>query len=125
MKVSGLLLLAVYAMISSSALLLLKVGLTLPSFHLEIRPNLSVGLNPQVIWGVLLYGISFLGWVVLIRHLNVSLAYPVSVGLIQISLMVSAMLLFHQRPSSLVFVGVGLIVLGVALVSIGSPTGNI
>ncbi|MDA8195378.1 MAG: hypothetical protein M0Z53_15500 [Thermaerobacter sp.] len=120
MNVSSWVLFVVYALMSTAALLLMKSGLASPSFHLQTRPNFSLTLNYALVSGVALYVASFLTWLSIIRTASVVIAYPLSIGLIQLFLLGASYLLMHQRISVYTIIGAAFVLCGIALLSIAS-----
>ena len=104
--------LLVHVALAVTALELLSISLTAESPSQSWLPPITVTL----ISGVLLYGVSFLVWLWIVGNADVSRLYPLAVGLISVSLLAISVL----RGQQLEFqagLGVGLILLGVFLVS--------
>jgi drug/metabolite transporter (DMT)-like permease len=73
-------------------------------------------LNPYVLGGFALYGISALMWMVILSRVNLSFAYPmVSVGYVFV--VVSSRYFFHEPVTPLRLVGTLVICFGVFLIS--------
>ncbi len=120
MSLSHWLLFVFYAMMSTLALLLMKSGLSSPSFHVQFHPTVSLSFNYRLILGIILYIASFLTWLLIIRHASVVIAYPLSIGLIQLFLMVGSHLIFHSRLTLVTIVGSILVLAGVVLLSMST-----
>lgn len=101
--------------------LLLKAGMNgIGYFDYTLSSLISVGLraamNPGIALGLLLYGLSFVLWLVVLSRLEVSLAYPLlSIGYI-IMPFVSYLFLGETLSLSRVL-GISVIIVGVFLVS--------
>lgn len=101
--------------------LLLKMGMNgIGYFDYTLNNFLSVGLkaamNPGIIFGLFLYGLSFVLWLVVLSRLEVSLAYPLlSIGYI-IMPVVSYLFLGEVLSLTRIF-GICIIIVGVCLVS--------
>lgn len=73
-------------------------------------------MNPFVLGGFLLYGISSLVWMMIISRVPLSLAYPmISIGYVVV--VVLSRVLFHEHVSAMRFAGTLVICAGVVLIS--------
>lgn len=89
----------------------------------RIKPEASLWLSlwrllwiPQLSLGLLCFGTSFLLWIFVLRRLPLSIAYPmVSLNYLIVTLL--AVLVLHERFTLSKAVGLGLIMLGVAVIS--------
>ncbi len=101
--------------------LLLKTGMnTIGHFQIEANNLLSTGLkiatNPNIVIGLLLYGLSFGLWLVALSRLDVSIAYPLlSIGYIIMPFV--AYLFLGEVLSILRIIGICIIIVGVYIVS--------
>jgi len=70
--------------------------------------------------GVALYAISMLSWIFALSRFDVSLAYPMlSISYILVYVGAIALPGLNETASSIKMIGIGIIVLGVALISLG------
>ena len=74
----------------------------------------------RLVLGIILYVASFVTWLLIIRYAPVVIAYPLSIGLIQLFLMVGSHLVLHSRVTSVTIVGSVLVLAGVILLSMGT-----
>ncbi len=80
---------------------------------LEVRHLPRTFLKPAIIGGVIVYGVSQLLWITALRIIDLSLAYPLMIGL-NFSLIMSVAWLYFKEPVSpgklsgvaLIFVGI-------------------
>lgn len=72
--------------------------------------------TPIMLLGLVLYGLGFLAWILILSRVSLSLVYPVVLSLNIISILVLSNLLFHEAVSPLQIVGVVVIVGGIFLV---------
>jgi len=112
-------LLIIYATISTGALLLMRTGMANGSFHFEIWPHLSLTLNYLLIAGILLYMVSFITWLIIIRLAPLATAYPISVGLVQLFLLVVSARLHHRIPS-VAIIGSVLVIAGITFLTMAA-----
>ena len=73
-------------------------------------------LNPYVLGGLALYGISALVWMIILSRVNLSFAYPM-VSLGYVFVVISSRYLFHEPVSALRLIGTLVICFGVFLIS--------
>ncbi len=101
--------------------LLLKTGMnTIGHFQIEannlLTTTIRIATNPNIIIGLLLYGLSFALWLVALSRLDVSIAYPLlSIGYIIMPFV--AYLFLGEVLSILKIVGICIIIAGVYIVS--------
>lgn len=101
--------------------LLLKTGMnTIGHFQLEanslLNTTIKIATNPNIIIGLLLYGLSFALWLVALSRLDVSIAYPLlSIGYIIMPFV--AYLFLGEVLSILRITGICIIIAGVYIVS--------
>ncbi len=119
MSLSHWFLFVLYAMMSTIALLLMKSGLSSPSFHVQLHPMISISFSYRLVLGMSLYIASFVTWLLIIRHASVVIAYPLSIGLIQFFLMVGSHIFLHSRLTVITIIGSVLVLAGVVLLSLG------
>ncbi|MFH1277359.1 MAG: EamA family transporter [Candidatus Eisenbacteria bacterium] len=83
----------------------------------QILSKMSVAfLNPYVIGGLLLYGISAIVWMIVLSRVDLSFAYPM-VSLGYVFVVVSSKYIFDERVTALRLIGTLVICLGVFLIS--------
>jgi drug/metabolite transporter (DMT)-like permease len=93
---------------------------TIGHFQMEatnlLNTSIKIATNPNIIIGLLLYGLSFALWLVALSRLDVSLAYPLlSIGYIIMPFV--AYLFLGEVLSILRIVGICIIIVGVYIVS--------
>ena len=108
-------LMAVYTIASVSGLLLLKTGLA--GLRAALTSAGSWVPLSQVGGGGLLYVISFGLWMVILNRIDLSVAYPIAIGLTLTFLTASSVLLFGEVLSALRLGGIVLVFLGVVMVA--------
>ncbi len=86
---------------------------------MELRHLPRAFLRPAILMGVFVYGISQLLWITVLRVVDLSLAYPLQIGINFVMIMLIAWLYFKEplRPGRLV--GIALIFAGILLVAAG------
>lgn len=74
-------------------------------------------LNPYLLGGVLAYGLSTLLYISVLGKLNLSLAYPLIIGLTVISTTVSGVVLFQEKIGFTAWIGIGLMISGILAIT--------
>ena len=76
-------------------------------------------VNIYLLGGLLSYGISTFFYILVLGKLNLSMAYPVIIGLTIIATTFSGAYFFKEQVSSIHWIGIGLILSGVCAISLG------
>jgi len=77
---------------------------------------LSLLLNWQFAYSGVLFGLSSILWLYIVKHYPLSVAYPM-ISLSYVFGLIAAMLFFHESVSMMKWVGVGLIILGCCVIT--------
>ena len=88
------------------------------SFSLQniVPIGMQVIFNPWIFFGLFLYGVSVILWILALSRVEVSFAYPLlSVGYIVVA--VAGYFLFNEPLSGYKILGIGFIIIGVILLS--------
>ena len=113
-------------LLNAAAQLLLKAGTnTIGEIHLSADKLLSVApriaFEPHILGGLACYAVSVVIWILALSRTEVSVAYPMlSVGYIVNA--VAAWYLFGEQLSATRLLGIGIIIVGVTLISRSSLT---
>lgn len=108
--------------ITFSLLILITVGLnTIAQILLKSGAGngLSNLFNLHLLGGVITYGLSTLIYISVLSKMNLSIAYPVVIGLTIISTTIAGAILLREHVSSVNWVGIGLILSGIFAVAFG------
>ena len=99
----------------AAAQMLIKAGANALPHVSGVMPNLiAMALNPRLVAGYSLYGISTILLVVALRYGELSLLYPV-IALTYVWVAILSVLVFHEYLNPLRLAGVVTIVVGVAI----------
>lgn len=102
-----------------AGLILTAVGLnTLAQILFKSGANESL-LNYYLIGGIGAYGISTLIYISILSKFNLSMAYPVVIGLTVVATTIAGAVLLSEDVTSVNWMGIGLIVSGVCAVAFG------
>lgn len=119
---SMILICVIYIITALTGMMLIKAGYSaVPLFHI---PLLGVGISFRTILGILLYGVSFLIYVLFVTRLKISIAIPVVSGIYCALTVVVGMFFFHEEVSFGQIIGISLILAGTVLVGLMSRTGK-
>ncbi len=87
-------------------------------FFLKSGAGLAL-LNPYLIGGVMVYGLSTFIYIIVLGKFNLSVAYPVVIGLTMIATSIVGVWLLREKVTEVYWVGIGLILSGVFAVAFG------
>lgn len=111
-----ILLFAIYVILSSSGLVLFKLGSMNPNISINIF-NLNLMFSFKTIIGILFYGCSFLLWLYLVNQMNLTLAMPLSVALVNTLVVIESCLFLKEKISVTQIIGIFIIICGVSLIT--------
>ena len=110
--------LILYAISSSAGLILLKIGSSSGAPIAIINGKISLNLDPYVIGGVVLYGLSFGIYTYLIAKNDLGYIVPVSTALIYTCIFLASFILFKEVFTAFKILGILLILSGVVLLNL-------
>lgn len=111
----AILLFAVFTTCSAGGLLLFKHGW--PRFAQAVAEGSWFSQPVMVtLFGVALYGASFLVWLVIVSRTPLTIAYPIAIGLSLVGITFGAVLWLDEPLSAMRLAGAGLILTGIALI---------
>ncbi|MBD3885428.1 small multidrug resistance protein [Phormidium tenue FACHB-886] len=100
-----------------SLLILLTVGLnTLAQMLLKLG-SAQNPLNPYLLGGVAAYGLSTIVYILVLGKFNLSVAYPVVIGLTVLATTVVGALVLREKVLSVQWIGVGLMISGICAIA--------
>lgn len=112
----NIVLIVIYVIFAVGGSTLIKYGGIAKSTALFTIPIVNVSLSPISLFGILCYGASFVLYVFLLNRLDLSFVSPVTIGIVYVLLMITAVLVFGEQMTAIKIVGCGLILAGVLLV---------
>ena len=121
MNMTSFLLILTGVLLNASAQLFLKAGVhDLGVIELRWETLISAGwrlaLEPHILGGVFCYVVSVVVWILALSRVEVSMAYPMlSIGYVVNAL--AAWALFGESVTPFRFAGIGVIILGVYMIS--------
>mgnify|MGYP000327867962 CR=1 FL=1 len=109
---------AVYVILSSSGMLLFKYGCNSDLLFSIGSFGMKFSINWIAVTGILCYGLSFILWLYIISQTKITVALPLSVGLINTVVYIISAIIFKEAISIWQIVGVFLVVTGIAFIGI-------
>lgn len=104
-----------YVVLSSSGLILFKLGTLNPNINLNIF-GLNLIFSIKSIVGVFCYGCSFLLWLVIVSRMNLTIAMPLSVAIVNTMVLIGSYLFLNEKISLIQGIGIFIIIIGVSLI---------
>lgn len=83
-----------------------------------VNAFLKILLNPWILLGLGLFGISFFFMAAVFSRTDLTLAYPLMSGMVYVILLFIGFFLFHEKVTVIRMSGVALILMGITLLSI-------
>ena len=108
----------VCVVLNSVAQIFLKVGMSDLNQKMSLATIPVLITNAYVLFGAALYGTSFVLWLYVLSKVKVSYAYPF-ISLSYVLVVVLGFFLLGERISVSAWMGICLVVIGVALIGIG------
>ncbi|NJN29148.1 MAG: EamA family transporter [Synechococcales cyanobacterium RM1_1_8] len=99
-------------------LLMLFSSVLNTSGQLLLKQGAGKGLiNPYLISGLGLYGISTVAYIVVLSKSNLSLAYPLLLGLTVVATTLCSWVVLNEKVPLLQWLGIGLIICGISAIA--------
>jgi multidrug transporter EmrE-like cation transporter len=102
-----------------SLLILISAGLNTTA---QVLLKLGSGQNPlnlYVLGGLALYGLSAVVYIVVLGKFNLSIAYPLVIGLTVVSTTIAGTWLLGEKVSPVNWIGIGLLLSGIGAIAFG------
>ncbi len=100
-----------------SILVLITVGLnTLAQTLLKLGAG-TTPLNPYLLGGIIVYGVSTIFYIAVLGKFNLSIAYPVVIGLTVIAATLSGAIFLHEKVAMGQWIGIGLMISGISAIA--------
>jgi small multidrug resistance pump len=100
-----------------SLMIVITVGLnTLAQTLLKLGAG-STPLNPYLFGGLIAYGVSTIFYIAVLGKFNLSIAYPVVIGLTVIAATFSGSFFLHEKVLTGQWIGIGLMISGIAAIA--------
>jgi small multidrug resistance pump len=104
-------------------LIVATVGLnTLAQTLLKLGSGQNL-MNLHLLGGIFTYGLSTIFYVIVLGKFNLSVIYPVVIGLTVFSATMTGAFLLGEKVATLQWVGIGLMLTGISAIAIGKVSG--
>lgn len=107
-----------YVLLASSGLILFKLGSNNSNLTLDIF-GLTINYSIKMILGILCYGFSFILWMLIVSRVNLTIAMPLSVAIVNTLVVVGSCLILKEKITLTQGIGIFIIVLGVCVMTGG------
>lgn len=107
-----------YVCFSAFGLLFLKLGVGSDFVFSVEKQMILVQVNGKLILGAVLYMISFMMSLVIMKEINISIFYPVSAGLMQVAVCLLSVFILHEKIEIVQLIGIGIVLIGVVMINI-------
>lgn len=107
-----------YVCLSAGGLILFKLGSGDMSVNVT-STIFSIRFSWKMLLGIVCYGCSFLLWLYIVSQMNLSLAMPLSVGVVNLLVLLGSSFFLKEQITVFQWAGVMVIVIGLALINIG------
>lgn len=114
-----MILFCMYVILSTSGLVLFKLGSTSGGMSLTLTKDLF-GFNiPSLsLLGLICYMISFVMWMIIISKSDISFIVPLGVALTNLAVLASSYFILHESMSYTTVIGAALIIVGAIVLNI-------
>ena len=107
-----------FVLVTSSALVLLKLGSKNNAFIEIISNKPSFNFSPLVISGIFLYGISFVLYTYLISKFDLGYIIPLTTALVYILIFIASFIIFKEQFSTVKILGIIFILVGLTFLNL-------
>jgi multidrug transporter EmrE-like cation transporter len=76
-------------------------------------------LNPYLFGGILAYGLSTVFYIIFLGKLNLSIAYPIIIGLTVLATTITGAFLLGEKVPTIHWLGIGLMLSGISVIAFG------
>lgn len=105
-----------YLLFTIGGLTFMKLGGN--SLSLTFKNGITFKIGFITTLGFLMYILSFLLWQKLIVIFDLSFIYPITIGIVQIAVLILAIFLFNENINFMNIIGILLVIIGIIFISI-------
>lgn len=107
-----------YVLATSGGLILIKIGSASGAPFAIIEHSIKFNLNPSIISGIFLYGLSFVLYTYLISKYDLGFIIPLTTALVYSLVFLASFVIFHEAFTIIKIAAISLIIFGVILLNI-------
>lgn len=111
--------LLIYVCLSATGLTLIKIGLSQGSNLVFDHFGMSLQINWILAIGMVVYILSFLTSMIVMKRMNLSIYYPMSAGLIYIVVCMLSVFVLKEEITIYQFIGMAIIFAGIIVLNLG------
>ncbi|MEG0034929.1 MAG: EamA family transporter [Bacilli bacterium] len=108
----------IYVCLSAGGLILFKLGSKDVALNITSQ-FFSMKFSWLMLLGILCYAGSFVLWLVIVSSLKLSYAMPMSVGLVNLLVLIGSILVLNEKVGMLQWIGTVVIIIGLFIINIG------
>ena len=112
----NIILFILYVLLSSSGLILFKLGTINPNINLNIL-GISLNFSIKSIIGMLCYGFCFILWMIIVSRMNLTIAMPMSIAIVNTLVVLGSCIFLKEKITLIQCIGIFVIIFGVSLIS--------
>ncbi len=116
----NILLIVLYVIFAVGGSTLIKFSGTNQAGALLSIPIVNISMSLTLIGGVIAYGVSFLLYIILLNKFDLSFISPLTVGIVYVLLMLTAVFFFKEQFTVVKTIGCALILAGILMIVAGS-----
>lgn len=117
-KIIMIILFILYVLLSSSGLILFKLGAGNANIHIHLF-GLALNFSVKSIIGIICYGCSFILWMYIVSRMNLTLAMPLSIALVNTLVVIFSLVFLKEKITIIQAVGIFIVIIGVSIMSVG------
>lgn len=106
-----------YVLLASSGLVLFKLGASNVTI-IKIF-GFNINFSWKMLTGIMCYGCSFLLWLYIVSHMNLTLAMPLSVAIVNTLVVAESCVLLKEKITLVQGIGIFIVVFGVVIMTYG------
>jgi len=108
-----------YVLLASSVLILFKLGSINPNINLDIL-GFHISFSIKSLIGMFCYVCSFILWLIIVSRMNLTVAMPLSVAIVNTLVVVGSCIFLKERISLTQGIGIFIILSGVMILTSGT-----
>ena len=114
----NIILFILYVVLSSSGLILFKLGSLNPNINFDVF-GFAINISIKSIIGILCYGFSFILWMIIVSRMNLTIAMPLSVAIVNTLVVLGSHFILNEKMSVTQGIGIFIVIFGVMLITGG------
>lgn len=108
-----------YVCLSAGGLILFKLGSQTADLHVSIA-SFEIAFSWKMIAGIFCYGFSFILWLLIVSKMDLSVAMPLSVGIVNMLVLLGSSFILKENVNVYQWTGVVIIIIGLCFINGGT-----